>query len=58
MIGLRRTCSRCQRRRKIVAYWPISDWQVCRECAALTPGTLAYSLHGHQGVVKDVSSSP
>lgn len=34
MIGLRRTCTHCKRRRKITAYW-IDEVRLCQECSRI-----------------------
>ena len=44
MLGKRRTCSRCHKRRKIITFWEDTGAKLCRECALTDGVAFAYSL--------------
>ncbi|KKK66822.1 hypothetical protein LCGC14_2960260 [marine sediment metagenome] len=54
MIGLRRTCSHCKKRRLVVTFWPDTGKRICRECGRTDGVAFAYSL---RGVTATISSS-
>ena len=44
MLGLRRKCSRCRRRRKVAAYWDDTGKGLCQECVNTPDVAFNYSL--------------
>jgi len=40
----RRMCDRCQKRRKVNAYWKDRDTVLCKECSVAKDVAIAYSL--------------
>ena len=49
LVGLRRTCSRCRKRRRVCAHWQDSKKVLCKTCAIATDVAFNYSLRN--GVV-------
>lgn len=45
MLHLRRTCSRCGRRRKVNAWWPRSGKRLCKECSLAPDVAFCYSVY-------------
>jgi hypothetical protein len=46
LLGKRRTCTRCRRRRKMIAVWTVRGPMLCGECAHTPDVAFAYSLRG------------
>lgn len=44
MIGKRRTCSRCRKRRKVLTFWEDTGKKLCRECALTPDVAFFYSI--------------
>ena len=48
MVGLRRKCSRCERRRKVAAWWDDSGKVFCRGCSLTPDIAFTYSIRRFQ----------
>jgi hypothetical protein len=46
MLGKRRTCSHCKKRRKIITFWEDTRVKLCRECALSESVAFFYSIRG------------
>jgi hypothetical protein len=44
ILGLRRTCTCCRRRRKVNAFWPDTGARLCTECSHAPDVAFKYSL--------------
>lgn len=44
MVGLRRTCSRCRKRRRVNVYWSDTGAVLCRPCSREDGVAFAYSV--------------